>query len=177
MPSGKTHDAVTFFLVAPTFAAIWGITRDLPAAIIITAAFVFGGLMFGPDLDTRSKQYTRWSIFCFLWYPYQVFFRHRSRWSHGLVFGTLLRVVYFMGAMTLLSFLAAYIFVAFAGGTMPDLMEFARTWRQIGEYVRANFGEDAFAAAFLGLWLGAASHTLTDMAGSFIKHGRIMKPF
>jgi uncharacterized metal-binding protein len=56
-------------------------------------------------------------------------------------------------------------------------MEFAQTWRQIGEYVRANFGEEAFTATFVGLWLGAASHTLTDMAGSFIKHGRIMEPF
>jgi uncharacterized metal-binding protein len=26
---------------------------------------------------------------------------------------------------------------------------------------------------FAGLWIGAASHTLTDIAGSFIKTGRI----
>jgi uncharacterized metal-binding protein len=66
---------------------------------------------------------------------------------------------------------------AYSGGTVPNLMDFAQTWRQIGEYVRANFGEEAFTATFVGLWLGAASHTLTDMAGSFIKHGRIMEPF
>jgi uncharacterized metal-binding protein len=82
-----------------------------------------------------------------------------------------------MGAMTLLSFIITYILAAYSGGTVPDLMEFARTWRQIGEYVRSNFGEYAFSAAFIGLWLGAASHTLTDMAGSFVKHGRIMEPF
>jgi uncharacterized metal-binding protein len=177
MPSGKTHDAVTFLLVAPTFAATWKITESVPLAAVVTATFLFGGLMFGPDLDTRSKQYTRWSFFRFLWYPYQVFFAHRSRWSHGLIFGTLLRVVYFMGAMTLLSFIITYILAAYSGGTVPNLMEFARTWRQIGEYVRSNFGEYAFSAAFIGLWLGAASHTLTDMAGSFVKHGRIMEPF
>ena len=133
--------------------------------------------MFGPDLDTQSKQYTRWSFFRFLWYPYQAFFAHRSRWSHGLIFGTFLRVVYFMGAMTLLSFIITYILAAYSGGTLPNLMEFARTWRQIGEFIRANLGEYAFTAAFVGLWLGAASHTLTDMAGSFVKHGRIMEPF
>lgn len=175
MPSGKTHDAVTFFLVAPTFAAAWKITESVPLAALVTAAFLVGGLMFGPDLDTRSVQYTRWSIFRFLWYPYQAFFAHRSRWSHGLIFGTFLRVVYFIGAMTLCSFAAAYILAAYSGGTVPDLMEFTRTWQQIGEYVRANFGEHAFTAAFIGLWFGAASHTLTDMAGSFIKHGRIME--
>ncbi len=177
MPSGKTHDAVTFFLVAPTFAATWKVTESLPLAAVVTAAFLFGGLMFGPDLDTHSKQYTRWSIFCYLWYPYQAFFKHRSRWSHGLVFGTFLRVIYFMGAMTLLSFVITYFLAAYSGGAVPDLIEFAGTWRQIGEFVRASCGDDAFTATFVGLWLGAASHTLTDMAGSFVKHGRIMEPF
>ena len=175
MPSGKTHDAVTFFCAAPTFAAAWKITQSVSLASLITIAFVFGGLMFGPDLDTRSKQYTRWSVFCFLWYPYQAFFKHRSRWSHGLVFGTFLRVVYFMGALTLFSFIITYLFAIYSGGTVPGLMEFAEIWRQIGEYVRANFGENVFVATFAGLWLGAASHTLTDMAGSFVKHGRIME--
>ncbi len=175
MPSGKTHDAVTFFLVAPTFAATWMITGSFLSSSIVTAAFVFGGLMFGPDLDTHSKQYTRWSVFRFLWYPYQAFFAHRSRWSHGLIFGTFLRIVYFMGVMTLASFLVAYFLMIYSGGTLPDLMQFMETWRQIGEYVRENFGESVFIAAFVGLWLGAASHTLTDMAGSFVKHGRIME--
>ncbi len=82
-----------------------------------------------------------------------------------------------MGAMTLLSFIITYILTAYSGGTVPNLIKFAETWRQIGEYVRANFGGNIFAAAFVGLWLGAASHTLTDFAGSFVKHGRIMKPF
>ena len=175
MPSGKTHDAVTFFLVAPTFAAAWKTTESLSLATIVTIAFVFGGLMFGPDLDTRSKQYTRWSIFCFLWYPYQAFFKHRSRWSHGLIFGTLLRVVYFMGALTLLSFIFTYFLAAYSGGTVPNLLEFAQTWRHLGDYARQNFGENVFAATFIGLWIGAASHTLTDMIGSFVKHGRVME--
>jgi uncharacterized metal-binding protein len=175
MPSGKTHDAITFFLTAPVFAVTWGITQSLPITAIVTIAFLFGGLMFGPDLDTMSKQYTRWSIFRLLWYPYQAFFKHRSRWSHGLVFGTFLRVVYFMGVLTLVSFFISYIFAAYSGGTIPDLVEFTRTWASIGEFVRQNFGESAFLSLFVGLWLGAASHTLTDMAGSFIKHGRIME--
>jgi uncharacterized metal-binding protein len=124
-------------------------------------------------LDTRSKQYTRWSIFRFLWYPYQVFFPHRSRWSHGFLFGTFLRIVYFIGVLTLFSFLASYIFAVYAGGKLPNIIEFAKTWRQIGEFVRLNFGENVFLYAFIGLWLGAASHTLTDIAGTFIKTGRI----
>jgi uncharacterized metal-binding protein len=173
MPSGKTHDAITFFLIAPIFAASFMVTKNAAVSAIITFAFVFGGLMFGPDLDTHSKQYTRWSVFRFLWYPYQAFFAHRSRWSHGFLFGALLRVIYFMGVLTLLSFLVSYVFSVYDGGKLPNLMEFAKTWRQIGEYARANFGEYAFLYTFIGLWLGAASHTITDIAGTFIKTGKL----
>lgn len=173
MPSGKTHDAITFLFVAPVFAVVWKFTENAAIASVITVAFLFGGLMFGPDLDTMSKQYTRWSILRFLWYPYQAFFKHRSRWSHGLIFGTLLRVVYFMGALTLAAFAVVYCYAAYSGGDLPRLVEFARVWQQLGEYVQTNIGAYALPSAFAGLWLGAASHTLTDMAGSFVKTGRI----
>lgn len=173
MPSGKTHDAVTFLFAAPVFAATWKITESVSLASVVASTFLFGGLMFGPDLDTISKQYARWSFFRFLWLPYRAFFKHRSRWSHGLVFGTFLRVVYFVGALTLFSFLAAYVLAIYTGGDLPRLAGFAATWRQIGNSVRANFGEYVFVAVFIGLWLGAASHTLTDIAGSFVKTGRI----
>lgn len=173
MPSGKTHDAVTFLFAAPVFAATWKITEHLPESILVAAAFLVGGLMFGPDLDTMSKQYVRWGIFKVLWYPYQAFFKHRSRWSHGLVFGTFLRVVYFMGVLTLLSFLGAYIYATYTGGDLPRLIEFMKAWSGIGEVMREHFGEYVFIALFAGLWLGAASHTLTDMAGTFVKTGRV----
>ncbi len=173
MPSGKTHDAVTFFLTAPLFAAAWKIAESIPVSVTVAVAFLIGGLMFGPDLDTMSKQYTRWGGMRLLWYPYQVFFKHRSRWSHGLVFGTFLRVVYFMGVLTLLSFLAVYLIAVYTDRDLPNLLEFTKTWQQIDEFVRTNIGENAFPSVFVGLWLGAASHTLTDMAGSFIKTGRI----
>lgn len=175
MPSGKTHDAVTFLLIPPMFVAAWKVTESLPVAAVVSLGFAVGGLMFGPDLDTMSKQYTRWGIFRFLWYPYQAFFKHRSRWSHGLLFGTLLRVIYFMGVLTLFAFLISYVFAVYTGGALPNLMEFTRMWTTIGEYVRVNIGEYALPAMFAGLWFGAASHTLTDMAGSFIKHGKIME--
>jgi len=175
MPSGKTHDAVTFFLTAPVFAAAWKMTESIPVSVTVAVAFLIGGLMFGPDLDTMSKQYTRWGFMRLLWYPYQAFFKHRSRWSHGLVFGTFLRVVYFMGVLTLLSFLAVYLIAVYTDGDLPNLLEFTKTWQQIGEFVRTNVGENAFPSVFFGLRLGAASHTLTDMAGSFFKTGRIME--
>src|ERR687894_28659 len=109
MPSGKTHDAITIILAAPTFVAAWGITGNLALALLATGAMLFGGLMFGPDLDIQSRQYTRWGIFRFLWLPYRGMFRHRSRWSHGIIFGTLIRVVYFAAALAIIASIAVYL--------------------------------------------------------------------
>jgi uncharacterized metal-binding protein len=173
MPSGKTHDAITFFLTAPTFAVTYIVTQEIPVSIVITVGMLIGGLMFGPDLDTVSKQYSRWGIFKFLWYPYQAFFAHRSRWSHGLIFGTLIRVIYFLGTLTLAAFLILYFYATYTGGDLPNLLQMTKTWQPIGEFVRTNIGDYAMPSLFAGLWLGAASHTVTDMAGTFIKTGRI----
>jgi uncharacterized metal-binding protein len=173
MPSGRTHDAITFLLAAPAGMAAFAITRDLAPAATIAAAFVFGGLMFGPDLDTVSRQYSRWSVFRLLWFPYRSFFRHRSRFSHGLVFGALIRVVYFLGAISLAGILLAYLYSGYRGGHLPAIADVTTVWRSTGEFLRANFGEHFLLFIFLGLWLGAASHTFTDMAGSFLKTGRV----
>src|SRR5438552_13226225 len=100
MPSGRTHDAITFLLAVPVAAGAFAMSRSLSMSAVVAAAFVFGGLMFGPDLDTVSRQYSRWSVFRFLWFPYRSFFKHRSRFSHGLIFGAFIRVVYFLGAIS-----------------------------------------------------------------------------
>jgi len=175
MPSGKTHDAITFMLAVPTAIAVYLFAHSVVSACIIGAAFVFGGLMFGPDLDTVSRQYSRWFVFRFLWLPYRKFFKHRSRFSHGLIFGAFIRVVYFIGALTLVVFLAAYVYAAYMGGKLPIFADFAHVWQPVGEFIRNRFGEYFLPLVFVGLWLGAASHTFTDMAGSFVKTGRVAK--
>src|SRR3954451_11103211 len=123
MPSGRTHDAITILLAAPAFAVVFAITGNAGAAAVVTIAFVFGGVMFGPDLDTVSRQYSRWGPFRFIWFPYRSFFRHRSRFSHGLIFGSLIRVIYFMGILTLLTFAGAYIYGAFSGIASARLLD------------------------------------------------------
>src|SRR5918911_983706 len=108
MPSGKTHDLVTIALAAPTFAAAWGLTGSVLLSAAATAATVFGGLMFGPDLDIQSRQYTRWGPLRFLWLPYKVALPHRSRLSHSILLGTWIRVVYFLLVVSALLALILY---------------------------------------------------------------------
>ena len=171
MPSGKTHDAITIILSAPTFLAAWGLTGSMALAVLATAAMLFGGLMFGPDLDIQSRQYTRWGVFRFLWLPYRMMFRHRSRWSHGIIFGTLIRVIYFAVVLALIVAGAVYLRAALVGGAPPGLDELAQAWRAIEANVRANVGRHAVWAGLAGLWWGAASHTLTDVAWSVLRKG------
>src|SRR6201989_3113681 len=123
MPSGKTHDLVTLALAAPTFAAAWGLTGSLTLSAAATAAMVFGGLMFGPDLDIQSRQYTRWGVFRFIWLPYKWMFRHRSRWSHGIIFGTFIRVVYFVAMLAFVAAAIFYLYMSYVVGKPPDFAE------------------------------------------------------
>src|SRR5262245_36529571 len=96
MPNARTHDAITFAIIPITFLAAemyWG---DHATSAIATGAMLFSGLMFGPDLDLNSKPYRRWGPLKFLWKPYQVALPHRSRLSPGPIFGTFIRIVYFL---------------------------------------------------------------------------------
>ncbi|MCA1592605.1 MAG: metal-binding protein [Acidobacteria bacterium] len=173
MPSGKVHDAITLILAPPTFAAAWGATGSWALACVATCAMLFGGFMFGPDLDIQSRQYTRWGVFRFIWWPYKVVFRHRSRWSHGIIFGTLIRVVYFTGVLVLLVCAGIYLRAALvAGGISPDWNEVARAGRAIESNV-LSYGIDKslVLAVLAGLWWGAASHTLADVGWSVVRKG------
>jgi uncharacterized metal-binding protein len=175
MPSGRTHDAITIFLAPPVFAVGYLATKQVWLSAFVAGAFVFGGLMFGPDLDTVSRQYSRWWIFKGLWFPYRTFFKHRSRWSHGLIFGTLLRVVYFAGIITFGGFAAALVIELVSGVRIAGVSDFIETCRHLGEVFRVRVGETLAVSIFIGLWVGAASHTFTDMAGTFIKTGKVSR--
>ncbi len=165
MPSGKVHDSVTILLAAPVAAGAHLAFGEVALTLVVSAAFLFGGLMFGPDLDTTSRPYARWSIARFIWFPYRKMFKHRSRWSHGLVFGTLFRVVYFFGIVTILG-TAIYFAAAGSAGDM------AMMWGILGNASGKYFGIITFGAAFAGVWLGAASHTITDILITYVKTGK-----
>jgi len=177
MPSGRTHDLLTIVLAIPAAAVALAATRSLPQTAVFAAAFVFGGLMFGPDLDTRSKQYSRWGVLRFLWFPYRTFFKHRSRFSHGLIFGTAIRVIYFMGVSSLILIAGSWVYAAVAGGKIISTAEFVELWNAAGQFIRRYLGNGILLAIFVGMWLGAASHTFTDLAGTYIKTGRRSKLF
>ena len=168
MPSARTHDTITWALAVPTFAAAWLATRSVGVAAVATAAMLLGGFMFGPDLDLDSKQYRRWGPMRWLWAQYRALIPHRSRLSHGILFGTAIRVVYFLTVVGLVLTVAMAVRDLYVYGAPLEpslaLQGAERVWATVAG-VEARY----HAAAFAGLWVGAASHTLADIVGSTLK--------
>jgi uncharacterized metal-binding protein len=106
-----------------------------------------------------------------LWYPYRVVFRHRSRLSHGLTLGTLIRVLYFSGLVAIIVSLGIYLRASLTGSAPPSVAEIVSAWQEISAYVAHHVGEHAIIATLAGLWWGAASHTLTDGFWSMLRKG------
>lgn len=170
MPSGRTHDLITFALAPVTFIGAQNyFGGDTMLAGITTVAMVFSGIMFGPDLDLDSKPYRRWGPLRFIWKPYQMALSHRSRLSHGLVLGTMFRVLYFVAIMTVLTATALYIRQKYLYGSQTTWnAEFERVSLDLGNFWRST-DKQYFWAAFGGLWIGAAAHTLSDLIWTITK--------
>jgi uncharacterized metal-binding protein len=172
MPNARTHDAITYAIIPFTYLAAemyWG---DHTTSAIATVAMLFSGLMFGPDLDLDSKPYRRWGPLRFLWKPYQAALPHRSKFSHGPILGTVIRIVYFLIVFSLFAATVLYARHRFVNGEQT-------TWQAEFDVVKADLftfwdGTDKqyFEAAFGGLWVGALAHTTADIFWSAIKRRR-----
>jgi uncharacterized metal-binding protein len=162
MPSGRTHDRITLwalpFITGITFVQ----TRSGNLTLLVAGGFIFGGLMFGPDLDIYSRQFQRWGFLRFIWIPYQKSLRHRSFLSHGPIIGTTLRVLYLS---TIVSVLAIVVLEV-----AEKLLNLGLSWQFVGATVvkSSHYGSE-FLALFLGLELGAMSHYVSDWGGSTYK--------
>ncbi|MBD2503077.1 metal-binding protein [Anabaena azotica] len=166
MPSGRTHDRITLWALPMVAGVTFWQTRSGNVTLLVAGGFMFGGLMFGPDLDIYSRQYQRWGFLRWIWLPYQKSLRHRSFLSHGPLIGTTLRVVY------LSSLLAVLTLVILA--VADKLLNMAVTWQDVERTVGRSLSSytPEFLALFLGLELGAMSHSLSDWGGSAYKRFR-----
>ena len=174
MPSGKTHDRITLWTLPWIIIVTFVLTRDSQITLIVAIAFLFSGLMFGPDLDIYSIQFKRWGILRYLWLPYQKLFRHRSGFSHGLVIGTAIRLFYLLSIVLIIGIFV----VAFT----QFIFGFEWNWQTFTlksfNLIKREYPQEAISL-FCGLELGAMSHSLSDCLGSMfnaIKGKKKSKP-
>src|SRR6478736_4542956 len=89
LPNASTHDVITLVSVAAMDAAYFRFAPhpDPTAAAVFTLTYLFAGYACAGDLDLDSREYRRWGLLRFLWWPYRTLVPHRSWISHGLVLG------------------------------------------------------------------------------------------
>ncbi|MEO0013718.1 MAG: hypothetical protein RLZZ535_2107 [Cyanobacteriota bacterium] len=161
MPSGIVHDRITIRLLPWVGGITYGTTRSAELTLILACGYLFSGLMFGPDLDIHSLQYKRWGLIRGIWLPYRKFFRHRSIFSHGLIIGTCVRLIYLFFFIALISTLGVAIAQLCLG--------FAWNW-QVFVRGQLNLLIDKYPretiALLIGLEIGAMSHSISDWINS-----------
>ncbi len=167
MPSGSTHDRITLWLFPGVVFITYLITLNGELTLLLGGGFFFAGLMFGPDLDIYSIQFKRWGILRVIWLPYQKLLRHRSWLSHGLIIGTVIRILYLL----LWLFLGGILGIAIT----QIIWGFDWNWQRfivnIVESIKEVYLANAIAL-FVGLDLGAISHSLSDWISSTYKKRR-----
>ncbi len=168
MTSGKRHDRITLWsapLVA--IASLWA-TRSAELTLASVAGFLFSGLMFGPDLDIYSRHFMRWGWLRWLWLPYRRLIPHRSLLSHGIIIGTLLRLVYLFSWLTLAVALIGILAHYGWGYTIDWGWWILQTWDWSMQH------RWLILAGFCGLELGSVLHILTDRLDSWLRRrGRL----
>ena len=136
MPCGKTHDKISTVTTPIVGIGAYLITSDIKITAILMSAYVFASLMFNGDLDTNSRPYNRWWLLKMIWIPYQLMFSHRSIWTHGLVLGTVIRLVYVLAIPVLI--------IVIRGTEIPVI-----NW-------------SIAVPILIGLELGNCNHTISD---------------
>ncbi|MFN4195082.1 MAG: metal-binding protein [Thermosynechococcus sp.] len=152
MPSGRTHDRLTWIgmpLVGFTASAL---SRDWVWGVVVSSSFGIGGFLLSPDLDTPSLPYYRWGWLRGIWLPYRKAFHHRSFWTHGPLVGTLIRLLY------LSLWLGLGLGLGVGVATFTGYLPLVQAWLQRWQGIDWRWG----GAIALGLELSALLHITSD---------------
>jgi uncharacterized metal-binding protein len=163
MSSGRTHDRITLISLPILTGISLVVTRNAELTLWVAGSFLFGGLMFGPDLDIHSNQSIRWGWLRWMWQPYRQAIPHRSALSHGPIIGTVCRLLY-VGLWLVLVGLTYQSACHFWG--WPTWNE-QQIWRSIQQFVSKHSA--TLIGIFVGLEIGAMSHYSADFCSSLSK--------
>ncbi|GAB4341698.1 MAG: hypothetical protein Fur0042_03360 [Cyanophyceae cyanobacterium] len=175
MPSGRTHDRITGLCAPVVVAGSLALWQRADVTLAATLAFVAAGLMFGPDLDIYSNQVKRWGPLQIIWRPYQRMIPHRSVWSHGVLLGTAVRLLYLLPWLLALALALGAIATGLewmAGHPSPRLGRDGAAWAIAAVQWLWWERQPWIWSVLLGLELGAASHYIPDHLSTALKRSR-----
>ncbi|MEB3163810.1 MAG: metal-binding protein [Prochlorothrix sp.] len=170
MPTGRLHDRITLWTLPYITGITFLLSRNGELTLLVSGGYLVGGLLLGPDLDIRSRPFKRWGPLRWLWLPYQQGLRHRSVWSHGPIVGTGIRLLY-LGLWLGLAWGGAAAIVALSSGGAGwgdrAIALWLQGWQNLGRSIQHH--PLAYTMAYVGLEVGAMSHSLSDWIGSTVK--------
>lgn len=174
MPSGRTHDSITLWSLPIVAGGAFVLTQSGNLTLIVSGAFLVSGLMFGPDLDIYSQQYKRWGLLRWIWLPYRKSMCHRSFLSHGLIVGTIGRILYLAIWIAIVSGS-----IILGGAIAQQLLGIINHWQTPAQHGFMNsigvvkqslqHHGNEWIAGTIGLELGAISHSASDWLVSTYK--------
>lgn len=165
MPSGKTHDSISWYLFLPLAYLSWYLKKDWMIVMLFSTAYLFSCFMFSGDLDLVSVQSKRWGIFRWIWLPYRKLISHRSKLSHDPFIGTAFRLFY----VSIWGCLFYGLFYIISLNYFPNENKEMLKITQTSLTILKNQPKIYFIAIFAGLCSGAALHTGADIIFSFFK--------
>lgn len=174
MPNAPTHDLITIVTAIGLDAAYCRFAPhpDPMLAALFTGSYLFAGYACAGDLDLDSREYHRWGLLRFIWWPYRVLVPHRSWISHGLLLGGAIRAGYLALATTLLFWFVLWILSA-AGLHMDTVGVTANGWHTLIAWARLH--PEPVAAVLSGFVLAGTAHSVADIVYSGFK--RRLRPF
>ncbi|HEY9740809.1 MAG TPA: metal-binding protein [Coleofasciculaceae cyanobacterium] len=174
MPSGSTHDRITLWSLPVVTGLTVALTRSGNLTLLVSGGFLFSGLMLSPDLDLRSRPFKRWGWLRWIWIPYQKAMHHRSVFSHGPIVGTTLRVLYlgsWIVVLGMLGLIVVQLFRDFTWSWEQFVRDVAPRLLQRIQHLLITYRAECIAL-FVGLELGAMSHSLSDSINSAYKRSK-----
>lgn len=172
MPSAKTHDLITVGFTPIITYCSYLLFKDINSVILISSLFLFSSLMFNGDLDVISRPYNRWFIFKYMWKPYQKIFNHRSFLTHGIIIGTIIRIIYIIPFL-LIFFYMLYLLLSnlFSNVELFNYISkmfhffdesLIKTAIQLKRLELKDLNYLLIFKIFIGLELGNTLHTVSD---------------
>lgn len=177
MPQTKLHSKFNTLILLPLFLALawYYVSRNLEILAVFSACFLYATFFANPDVDLANQQ-KLFTLKGIMLIPFKLFyapfFKHRSKISHSLIWGTPTRLLAIFLFVVLISFTGLMINKIIYGSL--SISDFPRLLNELWNVVKFSFNDLlSFSeknkilciSAISGFYLADFGHILLDRLG------------